>query len=97
MIRRKLMINLIPDAKLAVRQKGEDISPAGTQDIPMKLEKQEEVSHETKDNFKDNDNNKQKKDDTVPKESAKPQDKSRPISSTPVPGTPWRVLSSESR
>lgn len=75
-----------------MRQKADDIAPAGTQDIPIKLEKQEEVSNETKENFKENENTKQKKDETVPKESAKPQDKSRPISSTPVPGTPWYIV-----
>ncbi|XP_012260939.2 transcription elongation regulator 1 isoform X2 [Athalia rosae] len=79
-------------AKLAVRQKADDIAPAGTQDIPIKLEKQEETSHETKENLKESEINKQKKDETTPKELAKPQDKSRPISSTPVPGTPWCVV-----
>ncbi|XP_046625933.1 transcription elongation regulator 1 isoform X1 [Neodiprion virginianus] len=80
------------NAKLAIRQKADDIVPAGTQDVPIKLEKQEESSPETKENFKETENNKQKKDEVVPKESAKPQDKSRPISSTPVPGTPWCVV-----
>lgn len=54
-----------------------------------KQEKPQENVHETKDSTKDVDSIKPKKEENIAKEPAKPQDKSRPISSTPVPGTPW--------
>ncbi|XP_033222596.1 transcription elongation regulator 1 isoform X2 [Belonocnema kinseyi] len=47
-------------------------------------------SSDAKENAKDSEGNKGKKEE-APKE-VKPQDKSRPISSTPVPGTPWCVV-----
>lgn len=59
---------------------------------PTKQEKPQESNHETKDSVKEADTNKPKKEEAIPKEVAKPQDKSRPISSTPVPGTPWYTL-----
>lgn len=54
-----------------------------------KQEKPQETVLETKDSTKDADTAKPKKEENAAKELAKPQDKSRPISSTPVPGTPW--------
>lgn len=90
-------------AKLALRQKTEEAavnsaSAAVTTSTvtsnnvvtePTKQEKPQESNHETKDSIKEADANKPKKEEATPKEAAKPQDKSRPISSTPVPGTPW--------
>lgn len=94
------------DAKLALRQKNEEANSVPTTTAvtattvtsnntaiePNKPEKQQENTHETKDITKDADCSKPKKEENATKEPAKPQDKSRPISSTPVPGTPWYVL-----
>jgi len=94
------------DAKLTLRQKNEEanVVPASTAvtptavtnnsttvEPPSKPEKPQENTHETKDNTKEVDIAKPKKEESVAKEPAKPQDKSRPISSTPVPGTPWYI------
>lgn len=90
-------------AKLALRQKNEETHSASTTNIITtttvtnnsiaiefeKQEKQQENIDETKDDTKETDVTKPKKEEIIPKEPAKPQDKSRPISSTPVPGTPW--------
>lgn len=57
----------------------------------IKQEKLFDGLQDTKENMKDiasSESNKAKKEDGT-KDPAKPQDKSRPISSTPVPGTPW--------
>lgn len=54
----------------------------------MKQDKPLDSTLDTKEIVKDTDNAKPKKEEPV-KEAVKPQDKSRPISSTPVPGTPW--------
>ncbi|XP_012526910.1 transcription elongation regulator 1 isoform X3 [Monomorium pharaonis] len=95
----------LENAKLTLRQKNEEpIVPASTTITtvvtnnsttiiePTKQEKPQENAHETKDSTKDTDSVKPKKEENVAKEPAKPQDKSRPISSTPVPGTPWCVV-----
>jgi len=94
-------------AKLALRQKNEEanVIPTSTAvtntivtnnsttiESNKQPEKQQENAHETKDNVKDADNAKPKKEENATKEPAKPQDKSRPISSTPVPGTPWYLI-----
>lgn len=93
------------DAKLTLRQKNEEanVVPASTAVTPTtvtsnsttvepsKPEKPQENTHETKDSTKEMDIAKPKKEESVAKEPAKPQDKSRPISSTPVPGTPWYI------
>ncbi|KAL6429724.1 hypothetical protein ACFW04_007554 [Cataglyphis niger] len=96
----------LESAKLALRQKNEEPNaiPTSTTVVTTttvtnnsavaepKQEKPPENAHETKDNTKDADNAKPKKEENTAKEPAKPQDKSRPISSTPVPGTPWCVV-----
>ncbi|XP_011260944.1 transcription elongation regulator 1 isoform X2 [Camponotus floridanus] len=96
----------LENAKLALRQKNEEANAIPTSTVvatttvtnnnataePNKQEKPQENTHETKDNTKDADNAKPKKEESTAKEPAKPQDKSRPISSTPVPGTPWCVV-----
>ncbi|KAH0560764.1 hypothetical protein KQX54_008169 [Cotesia glomerata] len=79
-------------AKIALRQKAEEAM--ATTDITStvldpKQDKAAEAANDTKD-AKEGDAAKKK--DEAPKEPAKPQDKSRPISSTPVPGTPWCVV-----
>lgn len=98
----------LESAKLALRQKAEEaaastantaaastIIPNNTVPAePVKQEKQQESNLETKDSLKEGDANKPKKEETAPKEAAKPQDKSRPVSSTPVPGTPWYAFKS---
>lgn len=99
----KNYLSLSLDAKLALRQKAEEAATISTNTAvttstvtnnnvtteAAKQEKPPESNHETKDSVKETDANKPKKEETAPKEAAKPQDKSRPISSTPVPGTPW--------
>lgn len=91
------------DAKLTLRQKNEEANTIPTSTAvtttvvtnnstmvePNKQEKLQENAHETKDSTKDADSAKPKKEENTAKEPIKPQDKSRPISSTPVPGTPW--------
>lgn len=92
------------DAKLTLRQKNEETNAVPTSTAvtsvvtnnstiiePTKQEKPQENAHETKDSTKDTDSTKLKKEENTAKEPSKPQDKSRPISSTPVPGTPWYV------
>lgn len=94
------------DAKLTLRQKNEEANAVPTSTAitttvvtnnstmivePTKQEKPQENAHETKDSTKDMDSVKPKKEENIAKEPAKPQDKSRPISSTPVPGTPWYI------
>ncbi|XP_017887706.1 transcription elongation regulator 1 isoform X4 [Ceratina calcarata] len=94
----------LDSAKLALRQKAEEATANSANAAvtsstvannvttePVKQEKPQESNHETKDSVKE-DANKPKKEEAAPKEAAKPQDKSRPISSTPVPGTPWCVV-----
>ncbi|XP_034940516.1 transcription elongation regulator 1 isoform X2 [Chelonus insularis] len=80
-------------AKIAVRQKTEEAAmttanAAITADV--KQEKPSEGVNDTKESVKESEAAKKKED--TPKEATKPQDKSRPISSTPVPGTPWCVV-----
>lgn len=95
--------NVIIDAKLALRQKAEEISTTTSTTTATtsstsnnkspevnKQEIKQESTHDTKDNAKEAET-KPKKEETSSKEAIKPQDKSRPISSTPVPGTPWYV------
>ncbi|XP_011304285.1 transcription elongation regulator 1 isoform X2 [Fopius arisanus] len=65
-----------------------NVAPGGTLESG-KGDKQPEGINDTKESFKEGEA-KAKKEET-PKE-AKPLDKSRPISSTPVPGTPWCVV-----
>lgn len=99
-----MFFNVLLGAKLALRQKNEETTSTPTTTTvtppitvtnnntvlePIKLDKQQENAHETKDSTKDADATKPKKEENIVKEPAKPQDKSRPISSTPVPGTPW--------
>lgn len=92
------------DAKLTLRQKNEEANVAPTNTAvtttpvtnstavePSKQEKPQENAHETKDSTNNAESAKPKKEDSIAKEPAKPQDKSRPISSTPVPGTPWYI------
>ena len=80
---------------MAARQKAEEsaAAPIATlASIPdsAKQEKQQsESANDAKENSKEADGAKTKKEENAPKEAAKPQDKSRPVSSTPVPGTPW--------
>ncbi|KAK0167860.1 hypothetical protein PV327_001715 [Microctonus hyperodae] len=81
-------------AKVSLRQKQEEsamIVPATTTPEVVNQDKQTEATNDTKESAKETDSTKPKKEDT-PKEVVKPQDKSRPISSTPVPGTPWCVV-----
>ncbi|XP_077259169.1 transcription elongation regulator 1 isoform X1 [Temnothorax americanus] len=97
----------LENAKLTLRQKNEEANVVPTTTAvtttavtnnttaivePSKQEKPQENAHETKDSTKDADSAKPKKEENIAKEPAKPQDKSRPISSTPVPGTPWCVV-----
>ncbi|XP_047361394.1 transcription elongation regulator 1 isoform X2 [Vespa velutina] len=95
----------LENAKLALRQKAEEVSTTtstttattsstSNNKSPSEVNKQEvkqESTHDTKDNAKETEA-KPKKEETSSKEAVKPQDKSRPISSTPVPGTPWCVV-----
>ncbi|XP_015109979.1 transcription elongation regulator 1 isoform X1 [Diachasma alloeum] len=82
-------------AKNAIRQKTEEASvttssaaPGGSIDS-SKTDKQPEGASDTKETTKEGEPKVKKEE--APKE-AKPLDKSRPISSTPVPGTPWCVV-----
>ena len=76
----------IPSAITSSNANVSAMSNSGT--IEIKSEKFDNLQ-DAKENTKDSESIKIKKEDTSSKEPAKPQDKSRPISSTPVPGTPW--------
>ncbi|XP_043461407.1 transcription elongation regulator 1-like isoform X1 [Leptopilina heterotoma] len=94
------------NAKTAARQKNEEIpgSSAVTNNSSSVTTSASSISatdstgqemsadntQESKEHTKDTEGGKMKKEET-PKET-KPLDKSRPISSTPVPGTPWCVV-----
>ena len=71
-------VNTIPNATSSSNSNAMDTS---SQEVNV------ENPQDTKDDAKDAEGGKVKKEE-APKE-VKPQDKSRPISSTPVPGTPW--------
>lgn len=99
------MIGLFADAKAALKLKQEESSapvtaavnvsssintPSSNNNSLMDIKSEKMDCQDAKDTLKDE--NKVKKEEAGVKEAAKPQDKSRPISSTPVPGTPWFVF-----